>query len=76
MPRTYGKQSTTLVTYNGKSFDVPQLETRWTMNRKEIPPLLDHTQIDLLHGSRRIWKDEMGTFRLPAIEEEATGLLA
>lgn len=67
------KQSTTLVTYNGKSFDVPQLETRWTMNRKEIPPLLDHTQIDLLHGSRRIWKDEMGTFRLPAIEEKQLG---
>lgn len=67
--------STTLVTYNGKSFDVPQLETRWTMNRKEIPPLLEHTQIDLLHGSRRIWKDEMGTFRLPAIEEEKLGFL-
>ncbi|MCG7333845.1 ribonuclease H-like domain-containing protein [Sporosarcina sp. ACRSM] len=67
------KQSTTLVTYNGKSFDVPQLETRWTMNRNVIPPLLTHTQIDLLHGSRRIWKDEMGTFRLPAIEEKQLG---
>jgi uncharacterized protein len=69
------EESTTLVTYNGKSFDVPQLETRWTMNRKEIPPLLEHTQIDLLHGSRRIWKDEMGTFRLPAIEEEKLGFI-
>lgn len=67
------KQSTTLVTYNGKSFDVPQLETRWTMNRNTLPPLLEHTQIDLLHGSRRIWKDEMGTFRLPAIEEKQLG---
>lgn len=67
------KQSTTLVTYNGKSFDVPQLETRWTMNRNSIPPLLEHTQIDLLHGSRRIWKDEMGTFRLTAIEEKQLG---
>ncbi len=67
--------STTLVTYNGKSFDVPQLETRWTMNRKEIPPLLEHTQIDLLHGSRRIWKDEIGTFRLPVIEEEKLGFM-
>ncbi|MFJ7933485.1 ribonuclease H-like domain-containing protein [Sporosarcina sp. NPDC096371] len=67
--------STTLVTYNGKSFDVPQLATRWTMNRKDIPPLLEHTQIDLLHGSRRIWKDDMGTFRLPAIEEEKLGFM-
>jgi uncharacterized protein len=63
----------TLVTYNGKSFDIPMVETRWTMNRKELPPLLEHTQIDLLHGSRRIWKGEMATFRLPAIEQEQLG---
>ncbi|BAQ10952.1 exonuclease [Bacillus sp. OxB-1] len=63
----------TLVTYNGKSFDIPQMETRWTMNRNVLPPLLKHDQIDLLHGSRRIWKEEMGTFRLPAIEEEQLG---
>lgn len=63
----------TLVTYNGKSFDIPQVETRWTMNRNELPPLLAHDQIDLLHGSRRIWKEEMGTFRLPAIEVEQLG---
>lgn len=63
----------TLVTYNGKSFDVPQLETRWTMNRKALPPLLAHAHIDLLHGSRRIWKEEVGTFRLSVIEEEKLG---
>src|SRR5690606_18609545 len=63
----------TLVTYNGKSFDIPQVETRWTMNRTVLPPLLAHDQIDLLHGSRRIWKEEMGTFRLPAIEVEQLG---
>ena len=38
----FGKKTLTLVTYNGKSFDVPQLETRWTMNRKTLPPLLTH----------------------------------
>lgn len=63
----------TLVTYNGKSFDLPQLETRWTMNRGALPPLKKHAQIDLLHGSRRIWKDEIGTFRLTTIEEEKLG---
>jgi uncharacterized protein YprB with RNaseH-like and TPR domain len=67
------KEPSTLVTYNGKSFDIPMVETRWTMNRKELPPLIKHTQIDLLHGSRRIWKGEMATFRLPAIEEEQLG---
>ena len=67
------EKPSTLVTYNGKSFDIPMVETRWTMNRKELPPLIKHTQIDLLHGSRRIWKGEMATFRLPAIEEEQLG---
>ncbi|MHA6259672.1 ribonuclease H-like domain-containing protein [Sporosarcina sp. CAU 1771] len=60
----------TLVTYNGKSFDVPQLETRWTMNRKVLPALLSHDHIDLLHSSRRIWKEEVSRFRLSVIEEE------
>lgn len=67
------KQHFTLVTYNGKSFDIPQLETRWTMNRSVLPPLLKHAQIDLLHGSRRIWKTELDTFKLTGLEEEKLG---
>lgn len=63
----------TLVTYNGKSFDIPQLQTRWTMNRNSLPPLLTHKQIDLLHGSRRIWKDDLQKFNLTTIEEEKLG---
>ena len=63
----------TLVTYNGKSFDVPQLETRWTMNRHTLPALLTHAHIDLLHGSRRIWKEEIERFSLTNIEEEKLG---
>ena len=70
--RLWEKQLT-LVTYNGKSFDIPQVATRWTMNRKNLPPLLSHAQIDLLHGSRRIWKDEVGKFSLSIIEEEKLG---
>ena len=60
----------TLVTFNGKSFDVPQLETRWTMNRNVLPPLVTHAHIDLLHASRRIWKEEIDGFKLTNIEEE------
>lgn len=64
----FWKEEMTLVTYNGKSFDMPQVETRWTMNRKELPPLKTHHQIDLLHGARRVWKTELETFKLTAIE--------
>lgn len=65
----------TLVMYNGKSFDMPQLDTRWTMNRNILPPLPKHDLIDLLHGSRRIWKHEMESFKLPAVEEEQLGFV-
>lgn len=58
-----------VVTYNGKSFDMPQVETRWTMNKDELPPLKKHHQIDLLHGARRVWKSEVDSFKLTAIEE-------
>ncbi|KXH81982.1 ribonuclease H-like domain-containing protein [Sporosarcina sp. HYO08] len=69
----FWKDAATVITYNGKSFDLPQLETRWTMNRNDLPPLLKHDQIDLLHGSRRIWKDAMGSFKLTAVEERQLG---
>ncbi|QUW22145.1 ribonuclease H-like domain-containing protein [Sporosarcina sp. Marseille-Q4063] len=62
-----------LVTYNGKSFDLPQVETRWTMNRNSLPPLASHAHIDLLHGSRRIWKEEVDSFSLVNIEEKKIG---
>lgn len=63
----------TLVTYNGKSFDLPQVETRWMMNRHALPPLVKHPQIDLLHGSRRIWRDDMTKFNLTTVEKEKLG---
>ncbi len=63
----------TIVSYNGKSFDIPQVETRWILNRKTLPPLLTHDHIDLLHGSRRIWKGEMDRFKLPMIEQQQLG---
>ncbi|QTD42141.1 ribonuclease H-like domain-containing protein [Sporosarcina sp. Te-1] len=66
-------QKLSLVMYNGKSFDMPQVETRWTMNRNYLPPLVKHDAIDLLHGSRRIWKDELDSFKLTAIEQSQLG---
>lgn len=65
----FWKTSQTLITYNGKSFDLPQLITRWTMNRNNLPPLKQHQQIDLMHSSKRIWKGELERFKLKQIEE-------
>ena len=44
-----------LVTYNGKTFDVPVMETRWLFHRMEMP--LDQVRhFDMLHPARRLWR--------------------
>lgn len=60
----------TIITYNGKSFDWPQLQTRWTLNRAHLPPLRQHPQIDLFHSSKRIWKNDLQRMKLSIVEEE------
>lgn len=57
-----------LVTYNGKSFDVPLLNTRYVVNG-EPPPLNSFTHIDLLHMARKLWRDRLESRTLGSIEE-------
>lgn len=63
----------TVVSYNGKSFDWPMVETRWTINRKDLPPLKAHRQIDLLHSTKRLWKNELQQMKLTKVEQEKLG---
>lgn len=63
----------TVVTYNGKSFDWPQLETRWTLNRQHLPKLSQFKHIDLLHSTKRIWKNDLDKMKLTAVEKEKLG---
>jgi hypothetical protein len=45
----------TVVTYNGKSFDLPLVETRLTLHRMATPfAAMPH--IDMLHPARRLWR--------------------
>src|ERR1700722_1756023 len=56
-----------LVTFNGKSFDWPLLENRFTMTRAiKTPKLAAH--LDLLHPSRALWKLRLGSVRLVELE--------
>lgn len=48
----------TIVSFNGKSFDIPILANRFTLNRMENP-LKGKSHIDLLHLSRRLWKERL-----------------
>lgn len=51
--------ATLLVTYNGKTFDVPVMETRWLFHRMELPAdTLRH--FDMLHPARRLWRSRAG----------------
>ncbi|PYU68291.1 MAG: hypothetical protein DMG49_16345 [Acidobacteria bacterium] len=56
-----------LVTFNGKSFDWPLLENRFTMTRSiAVPKLAAH--LDLLHPARALWKLRLGSVRLIELE--------
>jgi len=56
-----------LVTFNGKSFDWPLLENRFTMTRAiAVPKLAAH--LDLLHPARALWKLRLGSVRLVELE--------
>ena len=48
-------ESGTVVSYNGKSFDLPLIETRFALHR--LPsPFGELPHIDMLHPARRMWR--------------------
>ncbi|KPB06619.1 ribonuclease H-like domain-containing protein [Bacillus sp. CHD6a] len=65
---------TTLVTYNGKAFDWPQVKTRHTLIREHVPKLPAFGHYDLLHASRRLWKKKLESVRLANVEKEILGI--
>ena len=48
-----------IVTYNGKTFDVPVMETRWLFHRLQMP-LDEVPHFDMLHPARRLWRTRGG----------------
>ena len=57
-----------LVTFNGKSFDLPILNDRYVLNRLASPfGGLKH--LDLLHPSRLLWRRRVGNCSLQGLEK-------
>jgi uncharacterized protein YprB with RNaseH-like and TPR domain len=61
-----------LVTYNGRTFDQPLLETRYRLHRAR-PPFGRMEHLDLLHGARRLWKLRFESCRLVDLENQVLG---
>jgi uncharacterized protein len=62
----------TLVTFNGRSFDVPLIETRYLLHRLQFA-LADMPHLDMLHPARRLWK-ERPVVAGPALDDESCRL--
>jgi uncharacterized protein YprB with RNaseH-like and TPR domain len=66
-----------LVTYNGKTFDLPVMETRWLFHRQPLA-WTDLTHLDMLHVSRRLWRargdDPEASCRLVFLERDLFGV--
>jgi uncharacterized protein YprB with RNaseH-like and TPR domain len=75
------RASAALVSYNGKTFDVPVLETRYQFNRL-APPFERVSHVDMLHAARRFWRGaaapgawpETDSCRLSALERTLFGV--
>jgi hypothetical protein len=62
-----------LITYNGRTFDQPLLETRYRMNRTRPPFARLDSHVDLLLGARRLWKLRYERCRLVDLETNVLG---
>ncbi len=67
------RQSSALLSFNGKSFDMPLLEKRarrWNVN---LPDRSAHLHVDLLNHSRRLWSGRLPNCRLNTVESRICG---
>jgi uncharacterized protein YprB with RNaseH-like and TPR domain len=62
-----------LITYNGRTYDQPLLETRFRMCRMR-PPFERLQHLDLLFGARRLWKLRFDSCRLVELENQILGV--
>ena len=61
-----------VVTYNGKTFDLPLLETRFSLQRMPTP-FAEIAHVDMLHPARRMWRQEEVECRLTYLEQALCG---
>ncbi len=61
-----------IITFNGKSYDIPLINTRYKIHK--IPYELKFpAHIDLLHPSRNLWKQSLENVKLKTLESNILG---
>jgi uncharacterized protein YprB with RNaseH-like and TPR domain len=61
----------TIVSFNGKQFDVPLLESRFRLQRRVFRQIDRH--LDMLHPGRRLWKARLESCSLQSLERGVLG---
>ncbi len=61
-----------IVSFNGKSFDMPLLNNRFIINGWP-PPLTEAGHLDLLHLARRLWRERLPSRTLGDLEAKILG---
>ncbi len=62
-----------LVSFNGRGFDVPLLQTRFILSRLH-PAILNAPHLDLLPPSRRVWRGRFESCALGTLEQRVLGV--
>jgi uncharacterized protein YprB with RNaseH-like and TPR domain len=63
-----------LVTFNGRTFDVPILQARAALRLRRFDALTRQAHLDLLTHSRRIWSRRLESCALRSLEAELLGV--
>ena len=66
------RKADTVVTFNGKTFDLPLLESRMVLSRIRLP-VTQMPHLDLLHAARRVYKLRLKRCNLATLEEAVLG---
>lgn len=68
MVAEWSRAGRTLVTFNGRAFDLPLIETRYVLHRLSCP-LGELPHLDMLHPARRLWKQRPRVAGPPADDD-------
>ncbi len=64
--KEFASRFDTVVTFNGKTFDLPFIRDRMIYHRRDFQ--WTHSHVDILHHSRRRWKAELPDCKLQTLE--------